>query len=283
MGPHPLNLHCLHEKVQRVNNSVLYERDGAVATITLNRPAVYNAMNVDLCTGLVSAMHRADHDSAVRVVVLRGAGKAWCAGGDLREVLAMLEREDVGELRNFVHHALQALDAVRTISKPVIAAVHGDCVGGGNEMSSACDFTIATEAARFGQAGPRIGSVPIILHQTLAVQIGERRSREVTYLCKLYSAAEAHAIGWINRVVPADQLDATVEAWTRDLVNKSPTSLAIAKKMHNFSYEQGKVGLSYLSELLVNYWRLEEPREGMRAFLEKRPPRWSQSETTAAL
>lgn len=265
-----------------MSDSVLYERNGPVATVTLNRPAIYNAMNVELCMALAAAMLRADHDSAVRVVVLRGAGKAWCAGGDLREVLAMLEREDVGELRQFVHHALNALDAIRSITKPVIAAVHGDSVGGGNEMSSACDFTIATEAARFGQAGPRIGSVPIILHQTLALQIGERRSREVTYLCKLHSAAEAQAMGWINRVVPAEQLDATVDTWCRDLINKSPSSLAIAKKMHNFSYEQGKVGLSYLSELLVNYWRLEEPREGMRAFLEKRPPRWARTDMATA-
>ncbi|MES2483495.1 MAG: enoyl-CoA hydratase/isomerase family protein [Pseudomonadota bacterium] len=265
-----------------MSESVLYEVNGQVATVTLNRPSVYNAMNVDLCQGIAKAMRRAECDAAVRVVVLRGAGKAWCAGGDLREVLAMLEREDVGELHDFVHHALGALDSIRAISKPVIAAVHGDAVGGGNELSSACDFTIASDVARFGQAGPRIGSVPIILHQTLSAQIGERRAREVTFRCKLYSATDAQAMGWINTVVPPDQLDATVAEWVADLINKSPTSLAIAKKMHNFSYEQGKVGLSYLSELLVTYWRLEEPREGMRAFLEKRAPRWAQSAASAA-
>lgn len=257
-----------------MSDTVLYEVKDRVAHVTLNRPKVYNAMNIELCDALTKAMRRAQDDDDVRVVVVRGAGKAWCAGGDLREVLDMLERESVGELRAFVHSCLSALDSIRAISKPVIAAVHGDSVGGGNEMNTACDLTIATDVARFGQAGPRIGSVPIILHQTLSLQIGEKRAREVTFLCELYSATEAQAIGWINDVVPPADFETAISEMCAKLINKSPSSLAIAKKMHNFSYEQGKVGLSYLSELLVTYWRLEEPREGMRAFLEKRTPRW---------
>lgn len=258
-----------------MTSAVLYEKLGNTAQVTLNRPEVFNAMNAELCQGIVDSMQAADRDREVRVVVLRGAGKAWCAGGDLRGVLQMLEREDAGEIRAFIRQGLAALHAVRSISKPVIAAVHGACVGGGNELNSVCDLTIATEAARFGQAGPRIGSVPIILHQSLALQIGDKRAREVTYLCKLYTATEALQMGWINKVVSANELDAAVAEWAQEITQKSPTSLAIAKKMHNYFYDQGAAGTAHLAELLANYWRLEEPREGMRAFLEKRPPDWS--------
>jgi 1,4-dihydroxy-2-naphthoyl-CoA synthase len=186
----------------------------------------------------------------------------------------MLERENVSELRSYLEESLAAFDAIRKLSKPVVAVVHGACVGGGNELNAVCDLTIASEDARFGQAGPRVGSVPIMLHQTLALQIGDKRAREVSFLCKLYSAQECLAMGWINKVVPRDQLDAATQDWVTQLINKSPTALAIAKKMHNFQYEEGKAGLGLLAELLVSFWRLEEPREGMRAFLEKRPPNW---------
>lgn len=258
-----------------MSECVLYEKNGKVVDVTLNRPNVYNAMNIDLFRGIKDAMDKAGRDPEVRVVRLRGAGKAWCSGGDLGEVLDMLETQDVNEFRAFLREGLAAMESVKEIAKPVIAVVHGACVGGGNELNACCDLTIATPEARFGQAGPRIGSVPILLHQTLAPQIGDKRAREVTFLCKLYSAEECLAMGWINKVVPKEELEAAVEDWTEQLINKSPTALAIAKKMHNFSYEQGKTGLAMLHEMLATYWRLDEPREGMRAFLEKRPPEWS--------
>jgi enoyl-CoA hydratase/carnithine racemase len=261
--------------VSPTSDAVLYHRKGAVAHVTLNRPDVLNAMDLELFRGIKAGMERAGNDPLVRVVNLRGAGRGWCAGGDLRAVLAMLEREDVGELRNYIREGNTAFDSVRALAKPVIAVVQGACVGGGNELNSVCDLTIAADIARFGQAGPRIGSVPIMLHQTLSLQIGDKRAREVTMLCHLYSAQECLEMGWINKVVPLDQLDRAADEWSMELVNKSPTSLAIAKRMHNFTYEQGKAGLGILEELLTSFWRMEEPREGMRAFLEKRKPNWA--------
>jgi enoyl-CoA hydratase/carnithine racemase len=257
------------------SEAVLYERKGPIAHVTLNRPEVLNAMDVELFRGIKAAMERAGSDPLVRVVNLRGAGRGWCAGGDLRAVLAMLERENVAELRRYIQEGNAAFDSVRSLAKPVIAVVQGACVGGGNELNSVCDLTIAADIARFGQAGPRIGSVPIMIYQTLGLQIGDKRAREVTFLCKLYSAQECLNMGWINKVVPLDQLDQAAHEWSMELVNKSPTALAIAKRMHNYYYEQGKGGLGILEELLTSFWRLEEPREGMRAFLEKRKPNWA--------
>src|SRR5688572_17512291 len=126
------------------------------------------------------------------------------------------------------------IDAVRGISKPVIAVVHGACIAGGNELNIACDLTLASEAARFGQAGPRVGSVPVFgIPQEFSLLVGEKRSKEVTYLCRQYSAQEAAAMGWINRAVPAEQLDAIADEWAREIVDKSPTAIALAKKLHN--------------------------------------------------
>ena len=213
-----------------MNSTVIYQTKGGICNLTLNRPDVFNALNRQLVLDLTTALKQAESETDVRVVILTGAGKAWCAGGDLEELL-QLTRAPSAERRAYLTDFKAMIDAVRRISKPVIAAVHGVCVGGGNEINIACDITIASEKARFAQAGPRVGSVPMYgVPQNLPFLVGEKRSREITYLCRMYSAREAESLGWINKVVSADELEPEAESWAQEILSKSPTAIALAKK-----------------------------------------------------
>ena len=256
-------------------STVIYETKGGICHLTLNRPDVFNALNRQLVLDLTAALKQADSDSAVRVIILKGAGKAWCAGGDLEELLQLTEAGAV-ERRGYLMDFKNMIDTVRRISKPVIAAVHGVCVGGGNEINIACDLTIASDKARFAQAGPRVGSVPAFgVPQNLPFLVGEKRSREITYLCRMYSAPEAESMGWINRVVSPDELEAEVDSWAREILSKSPTAIALAKKMHNVYYDMLSPSVEAGVELLTFFWGTPEAREGMLAFKEKRQPEFN--------
>jgi 1,4-dihydroxy-2-naphthoyl-CoA synthase len=255
-----------------MESTVIYETKGNICYLTLNRPEVFNALNHQLVKDVTSALNRAESETDVRVVILKGAGKAWCAGGDLEELLK-LTQEIASRRREYLIKFKAMIEKVRKVSKPVIAAVHGACVGGGNELNIACDLTIASERARFGQAGPRVGSVPAFgVPQNLQILVGEKRSREITYLCRLYTAREAETMGWINKVVPADQLDQEVENWAREIISKSPTAITLAKKMHNIYYDLLSPSVEIGVEMLTFFWGTEEAREGMLAFKEKRQP-----------
>jgi 1,4-dihydroxy-2-naphthoyl-CoA synthase len=255
-----------------MESTVIYETKGNICYLTLNRPEVFNALNHQLVKDVTSALNRAESETDVRVVILKGAGKAWCAGGDLEELLK-LTQEIASRRREYLIKFKAMIEKVRKVSKPVIAAVHGACVGGGNELNIACDLTIASERARFGQAGPRVGSVPAFgVPQNLQILVGEKRSREITYLCRLYTAREAETMGWINKVVPADQLDQEVENWAREIISKSPTAITLAKKMHNIYYDVLSLSVEIGVEMLTFFWGTEEAREGMLAFKEKRQP-----------
>jgi dihydroxynaphthoic acid synthetase len=255
-----------------MDSTVRYETKENICFLTLNRPEVFNALNHQLVKDVTSALNRAESETDVRVVILKGAGKAWCAGGDLEELLK-LTQATASRRREYLMNFKAMIEKVRKISKPVIAAVHGACVGGGNELNIACDLTIASERARFGQAGPRVGSVPAFgVPQNLQILVGEKRSREITYLCRLYTAREAETMGWINKVVPADQLDQEVENWAREIISKSPTAITLAKKMHNIYYDLLSPSVEIGVEMLTFFWGTEEAREGMLAFKEKRQP-----------
>ena len=252
--------------------TVIYQSENGICNLTLNRPEVFNALNHQLVRDLTAALKRAESEKDVRVVILRGAGKAWCAGGDLEELLE-LTTAGADRRRAYLLDFKAMIDALRRISKPVIAAVHGVCVGGGNEVNIACDLTIASEKAKFAQAGPRVGSVPAYgVPQNLPFLVGEKRSREITYLCRMYSAREAEAMGWINKAVAPDELDSEVDSWAREILSKSPTAITLAKKMHNVYYDMLSPSVEAGVELLTFFWGTEEAREGMRAFKEKRPP-----------
>ena len=157
--------------------------------------------------------------------------------------------------------------------KPVIAKVQGYAIGGGNVLATVCDLTIASEKAVFGQVGPRVGSVdPGCGTAFLARHVGDKRAREIWFLCRRYTAAEAFQMGLVNKVVPAEQLDAEVEAWCREILALSPTAIAIAKRSFNADSENIK-GIGALGlEALALYYDTDEAKEGTQAFLEKRRP-----------
>jgi len=255
-----------------METTVKYEKREEICTITLNRPDKFNALNLQLVRDLASVLKRADADPLVRVIILKGSGKAWCAGGDLDELLELTEGAAANR-RTYLLEFKMMIDMVRRISKPVIASVHGACVGGGNELNIACDLTIASENAKFGQAGSRVGSMPAFgVPQTLQILVGEKRSREITYLCHLYSASEAEAMGWINKAVPPEDLDKETEKWAKEISEKSPTAIALGKKMHNVYYDLLSSSAEIGIDMLTFFWGTAEAKEGMRAFKEKRSP-----------
>jgi naphthoate synthase len=251
---------------------ILYEKKNGVAWITINRPEVRNAFRTITVAELTDAFLDARWDGSIGVAVLTGAGdKAFCSGGDQKERgeggYAPGERPfsrpmDVEALHN----------AIRHIPKPVIAMVNGFAVGGGHVLHVLCDLSIASENAIFGQTGPRVGSVDAG-HGTgyLARVVGEKKAREIWYLCRQYSAQEALEMGLVNRVVPLKDLRAEVERWCAELLEKSPTALALAKQSFNIDSETRAGVAQFAGTALGLYYRTEEAMEGRNAFVEKRP------------
>ena len=248
---------------------VLYEVREGVAWITINRPEVRNAFRAKTVDELIAAFRAAWQDGEVGVVVLTGAGdKAFSAGGDQRERGA--SGYGGGGL-GMDMHGLHGV--IRAIPKPVIAMVCGYAIGGGNVLQVLCDLTIAGDNAVFGQTGPRVGSVdPGYGTAYLARIVGEKKAREFWYLCRQYSAAEALAMGLVNAVVPVSELRAETERWCRELLEKSPTALQLAKQSFNADTEHltGISGLGFSA--LGLYYGTAEALEGRNAFLEKRKP-----------
>ena len=251
---------------------ILYEPKDGVARITINRPKVMNAFRAQTCEELISAFQRAYVDRAVGVVVLAGAGdRAFCTGGDQSAHSGQYDgRGTIGLPIEDLH------GAIRDIPKPVIARVQGYAIGGGNVLCTVCDFTIASEKAVFGQVGPKVGSVdPGFGTAYLARVVGENKAREMWMLCRRYPAAEAVAMGLVNVVVPHAELDAEVDRWCKELLEKSPMALAIAKRSFNADTESIRGIASLGLQSLALYYNTDEAREGVAAFREKRTPRWS--------
>jgi 2-ketocyclohexanecarboxyl-CoA hydrolase len=247
---------------------VRYECAGGVARIVIDRPERMNAFRGRTVEELTDAFYRAWDDGSVGVVVLRGAGdRAFCSGGDQKE------RERTGSY-GFARGGILGLhEVIRAIPKPVVAAVNGYAIGGGNVLQVLCDLAIAADHAVFGQVGPRVGSVDAGYGTAyLARLVGERKAREIWYLCRRYTAAEALAMGLVNAVVPGAELDAEVARWCEEILAKSPTALRIAKA--SFQAETDHIGgHSVLSHTALElYYEGEEALEGVRAFVEKREP-----------
>ena len=244
---------------------LLYEERDGVATININRPDKLNAFRGKTCDELIDAFNRAAWNTEIGVIVLTGAGKrAFCTGGD----------QSAHDGRGTVGLPMEALHAIiRVAPKPVIAKVRGYAIGGSNVLVTLCDLAIAAESAQFGQVGPKVGSVdPGFGTAYLARVVGEKKAREIWYLCRRYGAAEAAAMGLVNKVVPDDQLDAEVESWCREIMDRSPTAIAIAKRSFNADSDSiagiGALGM----QALKIYYDTEESKEGVRAFNEKRKP-----------
>src|SRR5215472_17550643 len=250
---------------------ILYESRDGIAWITINRPQVLNAFRARTVDELIAAFRAAWHDPGVGV--LTGAGeRAFSSGGDQSE-----RSQDGygggGGGPGLDVHGLHGI--IRAIPKPVIAMVNGWAIGGGHVLHVLCDLTIAADGARFGQVGPKVGSVdPGFGTAYLARVVGEKKAREMWYLCRQYTAQEALATGLVNAVVPAAELRAETERWCRELLEKSPTALRLAKQSFNADTEH----LSGITELgfsaLELYYGTPEALEGRNAFLEKRPPQF---------
>jgi 2-ketocyclohexanecarboxyl-CoA hydrolase len=248
---------------------LLYEERDGIATITINRPEKYNAFRGTTCDELLHAFNRAGWNKAIGVIVLTGAGtKAFCTGGD------QSAHEGSYDGKGTIGLPVEALHSIiRAVPQPVIAKVRGFAIGGGNVLATLCDLTIAAENAQFGQVGPKMGSVdPGFGTAYLSRIVGEKKAREIWYLCRRYTAHEAAAMGLVNKVVPDDLLDAEVEAWCKELVERSPTAIAIAKRSFNADSENiagiGALGL----QALKLYYESDESKEGVASFLEKRKP-----------
>ncbi len=245
-------------------SDVLYEKQGGIAWITINRPERRNAFRAQTVRELIACFRDAWNDASVGVAVLTGAGdKAFCSGGDQKEHVAGPELMEVASL-----HGL-----IRTFPKPVIAMVNGYAIGGGHVLHVVCDLSVAADTAIFGQTGPRVGSVdPGFGTAYLARVIGEKKAREIWYLCRQYSAAQALEMGLVNAVVPASELRAEVERWCAELLAKSPTALKIAK--YSFNADSDNIaGIGAMGFNAVElYYDTDEAQEGARAFLEKRQP-----------
>lgn len=250
---------------------ILYEVRDGVARITINRPEKYNAFTAETCEELIDAFRRAGADRSAAVIVLTGAGdRAFCTGGD------QSSHEGSYGGRGTIGLPIDEVQSlIRDVPKPVIARVQGFAVGGGNVLATLCDLTIASEKAVFGQVGPKVGSVdPGFGTAYLARIVGEKRAREIWYLCRRYTAREAYEMGLVNCVVPHDKLDEEVDKWCAELKERSPTALAIAKRSFNADTEQIR-GIGALGfEAVALYYGTEESKEGGRAFREKRPPKF---------
>lgn len=249
-------------------SDVVVERKGEVAWLRLNRPERMNAYDAAMAQSLIACIEGA---ADAGVIVITGTGRAFCAGG----YLANLREANAGELRSMFYASLHLYEAIRTSPRPVIAAVNGPAAGGGNELVVACDLAIAVESATFGQTGVRVGSAPVLGGTNfLAMNIGEKRAKEVAFLCRRYPARQALELGWINAVVADAELEAEVTRWADELLCMSPRYLEIAKISSNVWWNHARD--AYLSGLgmLVQAIGSADMTEGATAFMEKRPPRF---------
>ena len=254
---------------------IRYETAEGIAKITIDRPEVRNAFRPLTVREMSRAFEQARDDPAIGVIVLTGEGPlAFCSGGDQR-----IRGED-GYVEDETGIArLNVLDLqiqIRRLPKPVIAMVAGYAIGGGHVLHVCCDLTIAADNAKFGQTGPRVGSFDggygINL---LARQVGEKRAKEIWYLCRQYDAQTALAWGLVNAVVPLERLEAETIAWCRELLKMSPLSLRLLKAGYNAGVD-GLAGVQHLAgDATLLYYMTEEAQEGRDAYVEKRDPDFS--------
>ena len=251
---------------------IIYDKKEGISKITINRPKQYNAFSTRTLQEMIQAFMDSWTDTEIGVVVLTGVGdKAFCTGGDqtIRETGGYA---GLGAGLSLVDAHSFLIQLIRNIPKPVIAMVNGYAIGGGHVLQVICDLSIASETARFGQAGPRVGSFDAGFGSAYLTRvIGEKRAREMWYLCHQYSAQEALAMGLVNKVVPPDKLAEEVDTWCKEMLDKSPTSLGVLKASFNADSDSilgiHRVANPYLLNL---YYGTEEAMEGRNAFVEKR-------------
>jgi enoyl-CoA hydratase/carnithine racemase len=244
------------------------ERRGDVEWIRLNRPDRMNAYDSSMAQELNQAIRDA---RTAGVIVITGAGKAFCADGYLKN----LANPDPTELRAMFFGSLELFEVMRTSPRPVIAAVNGAAAGGGNELVVACDLAIAARSAKLGQTGVKVGSAPVLGGTNLlAISIGEKRAKEVSFMCRRYTAEEAFELGWINAVVDDEDLEDEVTKWANELLDMSPRYLEIAKMSSNVWWNACRDTYVNGLEMLVQAIGSDDMMEGAQAFMEKRKPQF---------
>jgi dihydroxynaphthoic acid synthetase len=255
---------------QKDYEDILFEVDGPIAVVTINRPHRFNAFTGQTIEELIDAFRRVWADPSLRVAILTGAGdKAFCTGGDVKQ---RAETGDYGPTKSGMFEGEYLHRVIRDMPKPVIAAVNGVAIGGGHVLHVICDLSIAAESARFGQAGPRVGSFdPGLGVAYLARVVGEKRAREIWYLCRQYDAVTAERWGLVNAVVPDGELLAEAKRWATEIAEKSPTAIKFLKHIFgsDTAHQAGLANIAYDGlELFVTS---PEATEGLSAFFEKRP------------
>ena len=255
--------------------AISYEAgDDGVATVTLDRVEAHNAFTTAMCQEMAAMWAHVREDDGVRAIVVTGAGeKAFCTGGDVKQ---RAETGDYGPTESGMFEIGYLHKLIRDIPKPVIAAVNGVAVGGGHVLHVLCDLSIASETARFGQAGPKVGSFDAGFGSSyLARVVGQKKAREIWFLCRQYGAQEALDMGLVNTVVPLAELEATTIQWCREMLALSPTALRMLKLAMNADCD-GQTGLmAFAGSATLMYYTTDEGREGKDAFLEKRKPDFS--------
>ena len=250
---------------------IRYEVEGTTAIVTIARPERYNAFRGQTVEELIAAFRAAWADRSVRAIILTGDGdKAFCSGGDVKQ---RAETGDYGPTQSGLWEVDYFHKLIRDIPKPVIAAVNGVAIGGGHVFHVLCDVTIASETARFGQAGPRVGSFDAGFGTAyLARVVGEKRAREIWFWCRQYDAATAERWGLVNKVVPPEELLPEAKRWAEEVAQMSPTAIRFLKHSFNADTDH-QAGLANMAtaglELFVDS---AEGKEGASAFAEKRKP-----------
>ena len=255
--------------------TILIADKGAVRTITLNRPERRNAMTPQMQLELIAALEEAT-TSGCRALVLRGAGEAFCSGLDL-SALQEINNKTAAEYRDDAERIARLFRTLYEVTVPTIAAVRGAAIAGGTGLATICDFTLAEAAAKFGYTEVRIGFVPALVSAFLALQVGDKRARDLVLTGRLFDAAEAHRLGLVNEVLPPDELEGRVEALARTLAANSPASLAATKRLmaaQNKPWLDAAVALAM--EAGAQSRETADFREGVAAFLEKRKPVWKE-------
>jgi len=258
---------------------IFYEKSNGIAKITINRPEVRNAFRPETVLEMYEAFNDAREDSKTGVILLTGKGPskdgkyAFCSGGDqkIRGDKGYVGKDGVPRL-----NILDVQKQIRSIPKPVIALVAGYAIGGGHVLHIICDLTIAAENAIFGQTGPKVGSFDGGFGASyLARLVGQKKAREIWYLCRQYNANEAYEMGLVNKIVPVDKLEEEGVKWAKEILEKSPLSIRLLKSSFNAELD-GQAGIQELAgNATLLYYMSEEAQEGKKAYLEKRKPDFS--------
>lgn len=261
-------------KLHDFEDILLEKTSDGIAKVTINRPHVRNAFRPETTEELIKAFDMIRDDTSIGVVILTGAGdEAFCSGGDqkVRGQGGYVGRDKIPRL-----NVLDLQKRIRSLPIPVIAMVKGYAIGGGHVLHVVCDLTIAGENARFGQTGPKVGSFDGGLGSSyLARIIGQKKAREIWFLCRQYGASEALEMGLVNKVVPVAEVETETIQWAREILQQSPMAIRFLKASLNADCD-GQIGLLDLAgNATLLYYLSEEANEGKQAFIEKRPPDFS--------